>query len=97
MLRSLRESQNRICKVPMPKAPKPCNLKPTFQPECDSRSALGRSSRTTSVRHRSLETSLLRYLESRHGAYDDGYWTLCPWTASNKSSKHLNFLVFRYQ
>jgi hypothetical protein len=31
MLRSLRESRNRICKVPMPKAPKPCNLKPTFQ------------------------------------------------------------------
>src|SRR4051812_17791614 len=39
MLRSLRESRNPICRVPMPKASKPCNLKSTFKPDHDSRSA----------------------------------------------------------
>jgi hypothetical protein len=41
-----RGAQTRICKVPMPKGPKPCNLKLTFKPDHDQ--PLSRCSRTTS-------------------------------------------------
>jgi len=38
MLRPLRESRKRNCKVPMPKTPKPCNLQIALRPNPDSRS-----------------------------------------------------------